>query len=110
MLKLRWEGNWCGALRSGYQTADGVTRRYCCTKELVEKTRCFPGRLIVQPKPGNEDWPWQTDVYFSENQTVAYAVDEAVTIEDTGMYYLWFVICDPNLAAGAYTCPLLSST
>jgi hypothetical protein len=23
---------------------------------------------------------------------------EAVTIEDTGMYYLWFVICDPNLA------------
>ena len=26
------------------------------------------------------------------------AVDEAVTIESTGMYYLWFVICDPNLA------------
>lgn len=84
--------------RIGYQTADGITRRYCCTKELVEKTRCFPGRLIVQPKPGNEDWPWQTDIYFSENQTVAYAVDEAVTIESTGMYYLWFVICDPNLA------------
>lgn len=54
----------------------------------MEKTRCFPGRLIVQPKPGNEDWPWQTDIYFSENQTVAYAVGgctsgcmQSVTVE-----------------------------
>jgi len=52
----------------------------------------------LTPLTGNEDWPWQTDIYFSENQTVAYAVDEAVTIASTGMYYLWFVICDPNLA------------
>mmetsp|Transcript_1135 Transcript_1135/g.2014 ORF Transcript_1135/g.2014 Transcript_1135/m.2014 type:complete len:521 (-) Transcript_1135:1470-3032(-) len=84
--------------RIGYTTADGMTRRYCCTKELVAKTRCYPGRLIVQPHAGNEDWPWQTDIYFTDNDTVAYAVDEAVTITDTGMYYLWFVICDPNLA------------
>lgn len=84
--------------RIGYTTADGMTRRYCCTKELVAKTRCYPGRLIVQPHAGNEDWPWQTDIYFTDNDTVAYAVDEAVTITDTGMFYLWFVICDPNLA------------
>jgi hypothetical protein len=37
--------------RIGYTTADGMTRRYCCTKELVAKTKCFPGRLIVQVPP-----------------------------------------------------------
>lgn len=60
---------------------------------LTTRRACF-----VQPHAGNEDWPWQTDIYFTDNDTVAYAVDEAVTITDTGMFYLWFVICDPNLA------------
>jgi len=84
--------------RIGY-SADGYSRRYCCDKDLVAKTRCYPGRVIVQQnEQGGGDWPWVTDIYFSDNETLAYAVDEAVTIEKTGMYYLWFVVCDPNLA------------
>ena len=84
--------------RIGY-SPDGYSRRYCCDKDLVAKTRCYPGRVIVQQnEQGGSEWPWVTDIYFSDNETVAYAVDEAVTIEKTGMYYLWFVVCDPNLA------------
>lgn len=39
------------------------------------------------------------DIYFENNDTVAFSWEEAITIEDTGMYYLWFVICDDELSA-----------
>ena len=39
------------------------------------------------------------DIYFENNDTVAFSWEEAITIEETGMYYLWFVICDDELSA-----------
>ena len=30
---------------------------------------------------------------------MAFSWEEAITIEETGMYYLWFVICDDELSA-----------
>ena len=39
------------------------------------------------------------DIYFENNDTLAYSWEEAITIEETGMYYLWFVICDEDLAS-----------
>ena len=39
------------------------------------------------------------DIYFVINDTVAVSWEDAITIEDTGMYYLWFVICDDELSA-----------
>ena len=30
---------------------------------------------------------------------MAFSWEEAITIEETGMYYLWFVICDAELSA-----------
>ena len=39
------------------------------------------------------------DIYFENNDTVAFSWEEAITVEDTGMYYLWFVICDDELSA-----------
>ena len=44
-------------------------------------------------------WPKVLDIYFENNDTVAFSWEEAITIEDTGMYYLWFVICDDELSA-----------
>lgn len=44
-------------------------------------------------------WPKLVDIYFENNETLAYSWDDAITIEDTGMYYLWFVICDEDLAS-----------
>ena len=43
-------------------------------------------------------WPKVLDIYFENNDTVAYSWEEAITIEETGMYYLWFVVCDEDLA------------
>ena len=39
------------------------------------------------------------DIYFENNDTTAQPWDEVITVEKTGMYYLWFVICDPDLSA-----------
>ncbi len=39
------------------------------------------------------------DIYFENNDTVAFSWEEAITVEETGMYYLWFVICDDELSA-----------
>lgn len=39
------------------------------------------------------------DIYFENNDTKAYSWEEAITVEKSGMYYLWFVTCDDDLAA-----------
>eukprot|EP00891_Asterochloris_glomerata_P000521 jgi/Astpho2/521/Aster-03556 len=84
----------------GYPTPQGY--RYCCTKELVSKTACHIDRLIV--KEGRDSWPRVIDIHFEHNSTVATpaaAVDDsrAVTLQSTGMYYLWFVSCEDALSA-----------
>ena len=79
----------------GHATAAGT--RYCCTKELVSKTKCHQDRLIYQKKA--DGWPKVLDIYFENNDTKAYSWEEAITVEKSGMYYLWFVTCDDDLAA-----------
>ena len=38
------------------------------------------------------------DIDFEDNSTVAMPWDDVITVEKTGMYYLWFVICNPDLS------------
>ena len=79
----------------GHPTPSGY--RYCCTKDLVAKTKCHQDRLIYQRKA--DGWPKVLDIYFENNATTAYAWEEAITIDKSGMYYLWFVTCDDDLSA-----------
>lgn len=79
----------------GHPTPSGY--RYCCTKELVSKTKCHQDRLIYRKK--DDGWPKVLDIYFENNDTIAYSWEEAITIDKTGMYYLWFVTCDEDLSA-----------
>jgi len=79
----------------GHPTPAGY--RYCCTKDLVSKTKCHQDRLIYQRKA--DGWPKVLDIYFENNATTAYAWEEAITIDKSGMYYLWFVTCDDDLSA-----------
>ena len=53
--------------------------------------------IILQEKANG--WPKVLDIYFENNDTTAYAFEQAITIEDTGMYYLWFVTCDEDLSS-----------
>ena len=81
----------------GYMRPNLNIRQYCCTEDLVDKTRCQPNTLIVQQREKDSDWPIVMDIYFDGDSTVAYADDEVIAIEETGMYHLWFVNCDSRL-------------
>ena len=85
--------------RIGHVMPDGRTRRFCCTPTLQAQTGCEADRLIVKQREDEPGWPWVTEIFYEDNATVAYAVDDAVVIDTTGMYHLWFVVCDPNLAS-----------
>ena len=87
----------------GYQPGGGSPRRYCCDEALGPALNCTPGRLIVRRRSPGDEWPFHTDVVFEGNRTTAYAEDEAVTIDATGMYHLWFTACDQRLAGVGIT-------
>ncbi|KAL3156990.1 hypothetical protein ABBQ38_001244 [Trebouxia sp. C0009 RCD-2024] len=79
----------------GYSSPAGY--RYCCTKELVPKTKCHLNRLIYQE--GSNGWPKVIDIDFEDNQTIAKPFEATIPIQASGMYYLWFVHCDEELSA-----------
>lgn len=88
--------------RIGYTSPTG-TRSFCCTPELVRKTGCNPGHLIVKPSEVDAQWPRVVEINFMGNDSSVEAAPSEVHISRTGMYYLWFVICDKNLAEVAVT-------
>ena len=83
--------------RVGFVDPAGYTR-FCCAEDLVESTGCVPGRLIVTPRDDDPESPWVKAVPFSGDDVDARVYDQTVRIRKTGMYYLWFVSCDPNSA------------
>ena len=82
--------------RVGFVDPAGYTR-FCCAEDLVESTGCVPGRLIVTPRDDDPESPWVKAVPFSGDDVDARVYDQTVRIRKTGMYYLWFVSCDPEL-------------
>eukprot|EP00897_Mesotaenium_endlicherianum_P005253 jgi/Mesen1/4756/ME000242S03931 len=90
--------------RVGYITPSGL-RYFCCSQELVQRLSCKLGEVIVTPHSGDNQvscppcqWPRVFPIDFIGNDTVAEATGSEIRIDKTGMYYLWYVICDKNLA------------
>ncbi|GJP36064.1 hypothetical protein CLOM_g20597 [Closterium sp. NIES-68] len=88
--------------RIGYATSE-KTRSFCCTPELVQRTGCNPGHVIVRPRDGDHQWPRVVEINFFGNDTAVVAAPSEIRIKMTGMYYLWFVICDKSLAGVSVT-------
>ncbi|GJP75317.1 hypothetical protein CLOP_g5770 [Closterium sp. NIES-67] len=88
--------------RIGHTSPTG-TRSFCCTPELVRKTGCNPGHLIVRPRDDDSKWPRVVEINFMGNDSAVEAAPSEIHITRTGMYYLWFVICDKNLAEVSVT-------
>eukprot|EP00245_Coleochaete_scutata_P015196 TRINITY_DN6678_c0_g1_i1.p1 TRINITY_DN6678_c0_g1~~TRINITY_DN6678_c0_g1_i1.p1 ORF type:complete len:547 (-),score=115.02 TRINITY_DN6678_c0_g1_i1:697-2337(-) len=88
--------------RIGYdetvQTKNGPTtqRRFCCTPALAEEAHCTPGEVIVHARQGDDEWPRTFDIPISGATTSTNKTEFPydVKIIKTGMYYLWYVICD----------------
>uniref|UniRef100_A0A0D9Z6Y3 GOST seven transmembrane domain-containing protein n=1 Tax=Oryza glumipatula TaxID=40148 RepID=A0A0D9Z6Y3_9ORYZ len=69
----------------------------CCTPELDKEKSCKVGEVIIQPNPDNPDWPKRVQTFFSGRDEEASMVTQVVSINKTGMYYLYFMFCDPQL-------------
>ncbi|EOA35046.1 hypothetical protein CARUB_v10020152mg [Capsella rubella] len=69
----------------------------CCTPELADAGSCSLGEVIINRGSNDLEWPRQIKTFFKGNKTEVNMSPETVFINKTGMYYLYFMICDPEL-------------
>ncbi|CAN1827969.1 Transmembrane protein 87A [Linum perenne] len=78
-------------------SAYGGQRAICCTADLAKLGVCSQGEIIHRPSTTNPGWPHVLSVSFIQNEDVATLPLRSVEISRTGMYNLYFMICDPAL-------------
>ncbi|KAM0841374.1 hypothetical protein ACQ4PT_059011 [Festuca glaucescens] len=69
----------------------------CCTPELDKEKSCKVGEVIIRPNPDNPDWPKRIQTFFDGRREETSMGTQSVSINKTGMYYLYFMFCDPQL-------------
>ncbi|XP_039171165.1 transmembrane protein 87B-like [Eucalyptus grandis] len=69
----------------------------CCTPQLAEEKACKLNQVIIQRNPDNPEWPRCMTTSFAGRNQEAKMESVTVKIDKTGMYYLYFMFCDPHL-------------
>ncbi|KAK4403463.1 Transmembrane protein 87B [Sesamum angolense] len=69
----------------------------CCNPALAKEGLCKVGEVIIHQDPDNPGWPRKLQASFEGNSEEANMVLQTIEINKTGMYYLYFVFCDPEL-------------
>ncbi|XP_061995793.1 uncharacterized protein LOC133713781 [Rosa rugosa] len=69
----------------------------CCTPELSKDGSCKVGEVIIQQKPDNPDGPKRMQTFFEGKNEETNMELQTIQINSTGMYYLYFMFCDPEL-------------
>lgn len=69
----------------------------CCTPELHKEKICKVGEVIIRKNSYNLEWPRRIQTFFDGTNEEANMPTTTVYIEKTGMYYLYFMFCDPQL-------------
>ncbi|KAL3834745.1 hypothetical protein ACJIZ3_009481 [Penstemon smallii] len=69
----------------------------CCNPTLAKDGLCKVGEVIIRQDPDNPEWPKRLHASFEGKNEEANMVLETVEINKTGMYYLYFMFCDPEL-------------
>lgn len=76
-----------------YLNSDAI----CCTPDLAKDGSCKVGEVIIRQDPDNPGWPKRIQTSFEGNNEVAYMMLQTIEINKTGMYYLYFMFCNPEL-------------
>ncbi|KAI8557243.1 hypothetical protein RHMOL_Rhmol05G0321200 [Rhododendron molle] len=69
----------------------------CCTPELSRDGSCNVGEVIIQKDLDNPEGPKRIQTFFEGKNQEAKMMAKSVEINSTGMYYLYFMYCDPQL-------------
>nr|XP_010921164.1 transmembrane protein 87B isoform X2 [Elaeis guineensis]XP_010921165.1 transmembrane protein 87B isoform X2 [Elaeis guineensis] len=75
----------------------------CCTPDLHKEISCNVGEVIIRPNPDNPDWPKRIQTFFDGTNQETKMMTQTVFINSTGMYYLYFMFCDPQLKGTVIT-------
>ncbi|KAL2613211.1 hypothetical protein R1flu_024903 [Riccia fluitans] len=79
-------------------SSDGVAEKnLCCTKELAAVRGCEVGKVIIHHETDDSEWPKSITTHFQGSSLTARFRTDQVVIPRTGMYSLYFVICEPDL-------------
>lgn len=76
-----------------YLNSDAI----CCTPALANDGSCKVGEVIIRQDPDSPGWPQRLQTNFEGKNEEAKMVLSTVEINRTGMYYLYFMYCDPEL-------------
>ncbi|KAI3869200.1 hypothetical protein MKW92_022492 [Papaver armeniacum] len=68
----------------------------CCTPELAKNGNCKVGEVIIHRRE-NGEWPKRIQTFFEGQEEEAKMTPLSVEVDSTGMYYLYFMYCDPQL-------------
>lgn len=69
----------------------------CCTPELAKDGSCKVGEVIIHENPDDPNGPKRIQTFFEGKNEETNMVLQNVEINSTGMYYLYFMFCDPEL-------------
>lgn len=73
------------------------SRAICCAPELAKDGSCKVGEVIIHQNPDDPDGPKRIQTFFEGKNEEASMVLQNIEIKTTGMYYLYFMFCDPEL-------------
>nr|GMC94334.1 transmembrane protein 87A-like [Ipomoea batatas] len=76
-----------------YLNSDAI----CCTPNLAKDGLCKVGEVIIRQDPDNPGWPKRIQTSFEGKNEEAYMMLQNIEINKTGMYYLYFMFCNPEL-------------
>jgi len=82
-----------GRIGGSYLKTDAI----CCNTTLAKKGLCKVGEVIIQKNLDKPEWPKRIKTFFEGTSEEAKMSMQSVDINSTGMYYLYFMFCDPSL-------------
>lgn len=69
----------------------------CCNESLANAGSCKLGEVIIHKNPDNPDQPKRIQTFFQGKYEEAKMIAQTVEINSSGMYYLYFMFCEPEL-------------
>ncbi|XP_058075379.1 uncharacterized protein LOC131223867 isoform X2 [Magnolia sinica] len=75
----------------------------CCSPALAKNGSCKVGEVIIRPNLDNPGSPRRVQTFFEGNSEEVKMLSQDVEINSTGMYYLYFMYCDPQLKGTTIT-------
>lgn len=75
----------------------------CCNPKLAADGSCTVGEVIIKKDDDNPEWPKRIQTFFAGKEQEAKMTPQSVEINKTGMYFLYFMYCDPQLKGTTIT-------